>query len=272
VHPETLADSSGRGTRVAPRLVMSPPTCTFKTGWRWSIWVAKRRRLKRRSRPSRRKHRAGWVLGRVQRARGRPGLSPARDSRTRHSLSWSTCSRSLLSVARVAAHRSRVEAAPRQPAVSEAGRGAVPAVSDFPSELRLALADRLRDRARARPRRHGHGLSGEDLRHDRPVAFKVLHPDLAATLGPERFQREIRMAARLQHPHILTVLDSGEAAGRLWFTMPFIQGESLRDRLNREKQLPVEDALRIAREAAMRSTMPTRRASSIGTSSRRTSC
>jgi serine/threonine protein kinase len=78
----------------------------------------------------------------------------------------------------------------------------------------------------------------------------VLHPDLAATLGPERFQREIRMAARLQHPHILTVLDSGEAAGRLWFTMPFIQGESLRDRLNREKQLPVEDALRIAREAA----------------------
>ena len=89
-----------------------------------------------------------------------------------------------------------------------------------------------------------------DLRHDRPVALKVLHPELAATLGPERFLREIKLAARLQHPHILTVLDSGESAGQLWFTMPFVEGESLRDRLNREKQLPVADALRIAREAA----------------------
>ena len=70
------------------------------------------------------------------------------------------------------------------------------------------------------------------------------------SLGPERFQREIKLAARLQHPHILTVLDSGETAGRLWFTMPFVEGESLRDRLRRERQLPVEDALRIAREAA----------------------
>jgi eukaryotic-like serine/threonine-protein kinase len=109
-----------------------------------------------------------------------------------------------------------------------------------------------------------------DLKHDRLVALKVLHPELAAGLGPERFLREVRLAARLQHPHILTVLDSGEAVlGRtsqvvsesptaydlrpttlLWFTMPFIRGESLRDRLNRETQLPVEDALRIAREAA----------------------
>ncbi len=89
-----------------------------------------------------------------------------------------------------------------------------------------------------------------DLRHDRPVALKLLHPELAQALGPERFQREIRFAARLQHPHVLTVLDSGEAAGRLWFTMPFIEGESLRARLNRERQLPIEDALRIAREAA----------------------
>jgi serine/threonine-protein kinase len=89
-----------------------------------------------------------------------------------------------------------------------------------------------------------------DLRHDRPVALKVLHPELANSLGPERFLREIKLAARLQHPHILTVLDSGETAGRLWFTMPFVEGESLRDRLRRERQLPVEDALRIAREAA----------------------
>ncbi len=76
-----------------------------------------------------------------------------------------------------------------------------------------------------------------DLRHDRPVALKVLHPDLAHALGRERFQREIRLAARLQHPHILAVLDSGDAADQLWFTMPFIEGESLRDRLNRERQL-----------------------------------
>jgi serine/threonine-protein kinase len=94
-----------------------------------------------------------------------------------------------------------------------------------------------------------------DLKHDRPVAIKVLHPELAASLGSDRFLREIRLAARLQHPHILTVLDSGEipVAGAppiLWFTMPFIRGESLRARLTRETQLPVEDALRIAREAA----------------------
>ncbi len=90
-----------------------------------------------------------------------------------------------------------------------------------------------------------------DVKHDRSVALKVLLPDLAAALGPERFQREITLAARLQHPHILSVHDSGEAAGQLWFTMPFVEGESLRDRLAREKQLPVDDALRIAREAAL---------------------
>jgi serine/threonine-protein kinase len=95
-----------------------------------------------------------------------------------------------------------------------------------------------------------------DLKHDRPVALKVLHPELAAALGPERFQREIRLAARLQHPHILTVHDSGEIPARpgappvLWFSMPFIEGESLRDRLAREKQLPLDQALGIARETA----------------------
>src|SRR5512134_751531 len=95
-----------------------------------------------------------------------------------------------------------------------------------------------------------------DLKHERPVALKVLHPELAASLGPDRFLREIKLAARLQHPHILTVLDSGTAgkgtggSERLWFTMPYVEGESLRERLRRERQLPVEDALRIAREAA----------------------
>ena len=95
-----------------------------------------------------------------------------------------------------------------------------------------------------------------DLRHDRPVALKVLHAELAQSLGPMRFQQEIRVAARLQHPHILTVLDSGESDGRLWFTMPFVEGESLRDRLLREKQLPLDDALqhrpRCGRRARLR--------------------
>jgi TolB-like protein len=90
----------------------------------------------------------------------------------------------------------------------------------------------------------------QDLKHGRPVALKVLHPELAASLGPERFLREIHFAARLQHPHILTVLDSGQAAGQLWFTMPYVEGESLRDRLRRERQLPLDDAMQIAREAA----------------------
>ena len=123
-------------------------------------------------------------------------------------------------------------------------------MADLRSELTAALADHY-----TIERELGRGgmatvYLAKDLRHDRPVAFKVLHPELAQALGPERFQREIRMAARLQHPHILTVLDSGAADGRLWFTMPFVPGESLRDRLNKQKQLPVEDALRIAREAA----------------------
>jgi serine/threonine-protein kinase len=94
-------------------------------------------------------------------------------------------------------------------------------------------------------------LLAHDLRHDRPVALKVMHPDLAHALGAERFLREIRIAARLQHPHILSVFDSGADAGHLWFTMPYVRGETLRERLRRERQLPVEDALRITREAAL---------------------
>ena len=91
----------------------------------------------------------------------------------------------------------------------------------------------------------------EDVKHGRFVALKVLHPDLAANLGPERFRREIATVAKLQHPHILTVLDSGESsAGRLWFTMPFVEGETLRTRLRRDRQVPVEDAVRIGREVA----------------------
>jgi eukaryotic-like serine/threonine-protein kinase len=89
-----------------------------------------------------------------------------------------------------------------------------------------------------------------DVRHDRKVALKVLRPELSAILGGERFLHEIRTTANLQHPHILPLHDSGEADGIVYYVMPFVQGESLRDRLTREKQLPVEDAVRIAREVA----------------------
>ena len=89
-----------------------------------------------------------------------------------------------------------------------------------------------------------------DRKHDRAVAVKVLDPVLAATMGPTRFLREIRLAARLQHPHILPVYDSGETTGFLWFTMPYVDGESLRDLLTREKQLTTGQALAIAAEVA----------------------
>jgi serine/threonine protein kinase/Flp pilus assembly protein TadD len=86
----------------------------------------------------------------------------------------------------------------------------------------------------------------QDARHERLVALKVLHPDFAASLGAERFLREIKLAARLNHPHILPLFDSGEAGGTLYYVMPYIEGESLRERLDREQQLPVEEAVHIA--------------------------
>ena len=96
------------------------------------------------------------------------------------------------------------------------------------ADLREQLARGLADRYRLERELGRGGMAtvflAQDLRHERPVALKVLHPDLARTLGPERFQREIKLAARLQHPHILPVLDSGEAIGQLWFTMPYVEG------------------------------------------------
>ena len=116
--------------------------------------------------------------------------------------------------------------------------------------LAAALADRYRIE-----RELGQGgmaavYLARDVRHDRDVAVKVLHPDLGAALGGERFLSEIKTTARLQHPHILPLLDSGAADGLLYYVMPYVAGETLRSRLERERQLPLEDALRIAREVA----------------------
>jgi eukaryotic-like serine/threonine-protein kinase len=89
-----------------------------------------------------------------------------------------------------------------------------------------------------------------DVKHERKVAIKVLHEDLGAAVGADRFRREIQIATSLTHPHILTLYDSGAAAGSLYYVMPFIEGESLRHRMDREKQLPIDQALKITGEVA----------------------
>ncbi|MGE3527219.1 MAG: protein kinase, partial [Gemmatimonadales bacterium] len=116
--------------------------------------------------------------------------------------------------------------------------------------LTAALADRYRIE-----RELGQGgmatvYLAQDLKHDRQVAIKVLRPELAAVIGAERFLREIKTIATLQHPHILGLIDSGEVQGTAYYVMPFVDGESLRDRLTREKQLPIPDAVRLATEVA----------------------
>ncbi|HEY6947214.1 MAG TPA: serine/threonine-protein kinase, partial [Gemmatimonadales bacterium] len=119
---------------------------------------------------------------------------------------------------------------------------------DVLEQLGAALGDRYR-----LERKLGEGgmatvFLAEDLKHHRHVAVKLLKPELSAVLGGERFLREIEIAATLQHPHILPLYDSGQAGSLLYYVMPFVEGESLRQRLDREQQLPVGDALRIARE------------------------
>ena len=116
------------------------------------------------------------------------------------------------------------------------------------------LAESLKDRYTLERELGRGGMAtvylARDLRHQRYVALKVLAPELATAVGVERFQREIQLAASLQHPHILPVHDSGAAAGTLWYTMPYIEGESLRDRLRREARLGVEEAVDLGREVA----------------------
>ena len=123
-------------------------------------------------------------------------------------------------------------------------------ITDHLDQPRAALADRYRIE-----RELGQGgmaivYLARDVKHDRDVALKVLRPELAAVLGRERFLNEIRVTARLEHPHIVTLIDSGEAQGALWYVLPLIRGESLRARLAREPQLPIDDALTITRQIA----------------------
>ena len=116
--------------------------------------------------------------------------------------------------------------------------------------LTAALADRYRIERELGAGGMATVYLAHDLRHQRDVAIKVLHPDLGAALGGERFLTEIRTTARLQHPHILPLLDSGEADGLLYYVMPLVTGETLRVRMERERQLPIQEAIRIAREVA----------------------
>jgi serine/threonine-protein kinase len=123
-------------------------------------------------------------------------------------------------------------------------------VSDTLERLRLTLAGRY-----AVEREIGRGgmatvFLAQDVRHERRVAIKVLKPELSASIGADRFLREIKLAAQLQHPNILGLFDSGEAEGLLYYVMPFVEGESLRDTLDREHHLSIEDAIQIIREAA----------------------
>jgi serine/threonine-protein kinase len=110
-----------------------------------------------------------------------------------------------------------------------------------------------------------------DLRHERKVALKVLKPELAAVVGAERFLAEIKTTANLQHPHILPLFDSGEADGFLFYVMPHVEGDSLRTRLDREKQLPVSEAVDIASKVAHALDYAHGTESSTGTSNRPTS-
>src|SRR4051812_30576118 len=121
---------------------------------------------------------------------------------------------------------------------------------DTLEQLRTLVADRYRLERQLGAGGMATVYLAHDLKHDRDVAIKVLHPDLGAALGSERFLSEIRTTARLQHPHILPLLDSGDAGGLLYYVMPLVTGETLRARLERERQLPIADTLSIAREAA----------------------
>ncbi len=129
-------------------------------------------------------------------------------------------------------------------------------MTESTARLSTALADRYKIE-----RRLGEGgmatvYLAEDLKHKRKVAVKVLRPELAAVLGAERFVQEITTTANLQHPHILPLFDSGEADGFLYYVMPYIEGETLRDKLNREPQLNIDEVARAASTGSSPTTIP----------------
>ena len=155
------------------------------------------------------------------------------------------------------AHEFEAEPAAETQALVAAVRGrerAIPPPTlpevDLLARLRVALADRYRVERKLPHGRLATVFLAHDLRHDRSAAIKVLHPEVAAAVGPSRFLREIQFAAQLHHPHIVPLHDSGTADGLLYFVMPYLAGETLRDRLEREPQLPTGEALSIAGDVA----------------------
>ena len=118
------------------------------------------------------------------------------------------------------------------------------------TRLTAALADRYRLERELGAGGMATVYLAHDLKHDRQVAIKVLRPELAAVIGAERFLSEIKTTANLQHPHILPLFDSGESDGFLYYVLPFVEGEPIRDRMNRDKQFPVGEAVRIATDAS----------------------
>jgi serine/threonine-protein kinase len=123
-------------------------------------------------------------------------------------------------------------------------------MSDLGRTLNAVLAERYRIERELGAGGMATVYLAEDVRHHRKVALKVLHPELSAVLGPERFLKEIELTASLQHPHILPLFDSGDAGGQLYYVMPLVDGETLRTRLERERQLPIAEAVRLATEVA----------------------
>ncbi len=123
-------------------------------------------------------------------------------------------------------------------------------MTEITGRLSTALADRYKIESHLGEGGMANVYLAHDVKHDRKVAVKVLRPELAAVLGAERFVKEIKTTANLQHPHILPLHDSGDADGFLYYVMPFIDGETLRDKLNRETQLGIEEAVKITTEVA----------------------
>ena len=121
---------------------------------------------------------------------------------------------------------------------------------EITGQLSTALADRYRIESHLGEGGMATVYLAQDVKHDRKVALKVLRPELAAVIGADRFLQEIKVTANLQHPHILPLHDSGEADTFLYYVMPYIEGDTLRDKLDRERQLAIEDAIEITRSIA----------------------